>query len=367
MSTQSKAAHREPLIRIAKRPEIPARKVWLIRGIAALAALATGALLILLLKHNPFAVYAEMVRGAVGSRTVLNETIKRTIPLLGAAVAIAPAFKMKFWNIGAEGQILAGAIAATYFALFHYDSMPRPVLLVVMFLAGALAGGLWGVIPALFKAKWGTNETLFTLMFNYIILGFEQYLQNGPWKKPSSGGFPKIAMFDEAAKLPRLFGIHIGWIIVLLAVAGMYIYLKRTKQGYEIAVVGESEPTARYAGMDVKRIIIRTMLISGAIAGIVGFLQVSGANYTLTENTAGGIGFTAITVAWLAKLNPIVMVFIASFLAILQKGAGRIQTVFLIPASAAEVLTGIILFFMLGCEFFINYRLIVRGKEQKHG
>ncbi len=367
MNAQSKVVRREPLIRIAKRPEIPARKVWLIRAVAALAALATGALLILMLGHNPFSVYAEMVRGAVGSRTVLNETIKRTIPLLGAAVAIAPAFKMKFWNIGAEGQILAGAIAATYFALFHYDSMPKPVLLAVMFLAGALAGALWGVIPALFKAKWGTNETLFTLMFNYIILGFEQYLQNGPWKKPSSGGFPKIAMFDDAAKLPRLFGIHIGWIIVLLAVIGMYIYLKRTKQGYEIAVVGESERTARYAGMDVKRIIIRTMLISGAIAGIVGFLQVSGANYTLTENTAGGIGFTAITVAWLAKLNPIVMVFIASFLAVLQKGAGRIQTVFLIPASAAEVLTGIILFFMLGCEFFINYRLIVRGKEQKHG
>ncbi len=362
------AVHREPLIRIVKRGDISTRKIWLIRALAALGAALTGALLILALGHNPVSVYTQLVLGAVGSKTVLVETIKKAIPLLGAAVAIAPAFKMKFWNIGAEGQIMAGAIAASYFALFYSQSLPRPLLLVVMFLAAVLAGAVWGVIPALFKAKWGTNETLFTLMFNYIILGFERYLQNGPWKKPSSGGFPKIAMFDNAAKLPRLFGVHIGWVLVLLLVVGMAVYLRRSKQGYEIAVVGESEPTARYAGMNVPRIIIRTMLISGAVAGLVGFLQVSGVNYTLTENTAGGIGFTAITVAWLARLNPVVMVFVAGFLAILQKGSGRIQTVFLIPASAAEVLTGIILFFMLGCEFFIRYRLVLRGgKERKHG
>ncbi len=368
MTGENKAVHREPLVRIVKRGDIPAKKIWAIRALAALGAVLTGALLILALGHNPAAVYVQMVVGAVGSKTALVETIKKAIPLTGAAIAIAPAFKMKFWNIGAEGQIMAGAIAASYFALFHSQSMPRPLLLAVMLTAALLAGAVWGVIPALFKAKWGTNETLFTLMFNYIILGFERYLQNGPWKKPSSGGFPKIAMFDDAARLPRLFGVHIGWIFVLLLVIGMTVYLRRSKHGYEIAVVGESEPTARYAGMNVARIIVRTMLISGAIAGLVGFLQVSGANYTLTENTAGGIGFTAITVAWLAKLNPIAMVFIAAFLAVLQKGSGRIQTEFLIPASAAEVLTGIILFFMLGCEFFIHYRLVLRGgKEQKHG
>ena len=184
----------------------------------------------------------------------------------------------------------------------------------------------------------------------------QRYLQNGRWRRPSGGGILKSAMLADSARLPKVFGIHIGWIMILALVVFMTIYLKRSKQGYEIAVVGESEATARYAGMNVGRIIIRTMLLSGAIAGFVGFLQVSGANYTLTENTAGGIGFTAITVAWLAKLNPFVMVFIASFLAILQKGSARIQTAFLIPASAAEVLTGMILFFMLGCEFFINAR-----------
>ncbi len=360
-------AHREPLIRIAKRTDISARAAWLIRIAAILCALMAGAVLILALGHNPFPVYRDLVGGALATNTARIETVKIAIPLLGAAIAIAPAFKMKFWNIGAEGQIMAGAIAASYFALYQYQNMPRPMLMVCMFLAGALVGGIWGLIPAVFKARWGTNETLFTLMFNYIILGVEQYLQNGPWRKAGSG-FPKIAMFTAEAKLPKLLGIHIGWILVLVMVAAMFIYLKYSKQGYEIAVVGESVRTAQYAGMNVQKIIVRTMFLSGAISGIVGYLQVAGSDYTLTEGTAGGVGFTAITVAWLAKLNPIVMVFIAAALAVLEKGSNTIQTNFKIPASAAEVLTGTILFFMLGCEFFINYRLIVRRrKEQSNG
>lgn len=369
MRMQARAAgHREPLVRIARRTDIPGGKAWLIRASAILLALAAGALIVLLLGHNPFLVYADMAKGALGNQTGLRETVKLTIPLLGAAVAIAPAFKMKFWNIGAEGQILAGGIAATYFALFWADRMPSAALLLVMFLAAAVAGGIWGAIPAFFKAKWGTNETLFTLMLNYIALGIEQYLQNGPWKDTKGTGFPIIAQFDRAARLPKVFGVHAGWIIVLVFVVLMFLYLKYTKQGYEIAVVGESEPTARYAGMSVPKIIIRTMCISGAVAGIVGFMTVSGADYTLNANTAGGVGFTAITVAWLARLNPIVMVLIAFFLAVLTKGAGTIQTNFQIPASVADVLTGIILFFMLGCEFFIRYRLIFRRKgEAVHG
>ncbi|NLF34439.1 MAG: ABC transporter permease, partial [Clostridiales bacterium] len=269
---------------------------------------------------------------------------------------------MKFWNIGAEGQILAGGIAASYFALFHAQTMPRPVLLAVMFVAAAAAGGLWGLIPAAFKAKWGTNETLFTLMLNYVALGIEQYFQNGPWKDPKGTGFPIIATFHKAARLPKVFGVHAGWIIILVFTVVMFFYLRYAKQGYEIAVVGESERTARYAGMNVSKIVMRTMALSGAISGIVGFLVVSGADYTLTATTAGGVGFTAITVAWLAKLNPIIMVVIAFFLAILDKGSNTIQTRFKIPSAEAEVLTGIILFFMLGCEFFIHYRLIFRRK-----
>ena len=359
-----KDAH-EPLVRIARRSSMPKWQMWLIRAAAIILALLTGALLIAALGHNPIAVYRDMVTGSLATKTARAATIRIAVPLLGAAIAIAPAFKMKFWNIGAEGQILAGGIAATYFALFYYDKMPRIVLIIVMFLAGALAGGIVGLIPAVFKAKWGTNETLFTLMLNYIVLGIEQYFQNGPWKDPTGTGFPIIAMFNKAARLPKVLGVHIGWIIILIFTILMFLYLRYSKQGYEISVVGESERTARYAGMNVGKIIMRTMFISGAISGIVGFITVCGADYTLNANTAGGVGFTAITVAWLAKLNPIIMIVIAFFLAILSKGSNTIQTNFKIPASAAEVLTGTILLFLLGCEFFINYRVIFRKKAKK--
>lgn len=353
-------AHREPFVRLAKREDMPQWKKWCIRLGAILMALVVGSLFIGVLGHNPLAVYGDMLAGCFGSSVAQQTTVRLAIPLLGVALAIAPAFKMKFWNIGAEGQIMMGGIAASYFALFWYDSIPRVPLLLIMFVAGALAGGIWGLIPAYFKAKWGTNETLFTLMFNYIALGFQRYLQNGPWKDPKGTGFPIIAMFDRSARLPKVFGVHIGWMVVLALMVAMFIYLNYSKQGYEISVVGESQRTARYAGMNVSKIIMRTMFISGAISGAVGMMVVSGADYTLSNGTSGGVGFMAITVAWLAKLNPFGMGAMAVFLAILSKGANTIQTNFKIPASASKVLTGMILFFMLASEFFINYRLIFR-------
>ena len=353
-----------PLIRLAKRDAMPAWQVWCIRGSSFIAAILLGALIFLVLGNNPISAYGTILSGSLGKSTAIRQTVKIAIPLLGTALAIAPCFKMRFWNIGAEGQITAGAVAASYFALFWADRLPGPALILVMAAAGAVAGGIWALVPAFFKAKWGTNETLFTLMLNYIALGIEQYLQNGPWKDTKGTGFPIIAQFASNARLPKVLGVHAGWIIVLIFVVLMFLYLRYTKQGYEIAVVGESEATARYSGMSVPKIVMRTMCISGAIAGIVGFTVVSGADYTLNANTAGGVGFTAITVAWLAGLNPIIMVFIAAFLAILTKGSGTIQTNFSIPASVADVLTGIILFAMLGCEFFIRYRLIFRGKGE---
>lgn len=361
-----KLTAKEPFLRIAKRDQMPTSKKWAIRALAIVLALLTGSLFIMILGHNPAAVYADMVSGALGSRIARATTIRLAIPLLGTALAIAPAFKMKFWNIGAEGQIMMGAIAATYFALFWHDTLPRPALLLIMVIAAVIAGGTWGLVPAYCKAKWGTNETLFTLMLNYIAIGIARYLQHGPWIDPKGTGFPIIAMFDKSARLPKVGGVHIGWIIVLALTVLMYVYLRYSKQGYEITVVGESQRTARYAGMRVSHIIMRTMFLSGAICGLVGMLVVAGADYTLSTGTTGGVGFTAITVAWLAQLNPFGMVLMAGFLAILSKGANTIQTNFKIPAAASKVLTGTILFFMLACEFFISYRLILRtrvGKE----
>lgn len=352
----------EPLIRLAKRDPLPSWKVWCIRIGSILLALLLGALIIGAIGVNPLEAYGTILSGALGKKTAVRQTIKIAVPLLGCALAIAPCFKMRFWNIGAEGQITAGAIAATYFALYWVDKVPSWALLIIMGVAGAIAGGIWGFIPAFFKARWNTNETLFTLMMNYIVIGIVRWLQGGPWE--GRAGSQVIPQFDSAACLPRVWGVHCGWIIVLVLVFLMHIYMNYTKQGYEIAVVGDSINTARYAGMNVGRVMMRTMFLSGAISGVVGFILVSGANGTLYDGVANGVGFTSITVAWLAQLNAFAMVAISAMLAILSKGAETLQTRLAVPTSISDIITGILLFCMLGCEFFINFRLIFRTRKK---
>ena len=352
-----------PLIRLAKRDGMSAGQVWGIRIGSFVVAILIGALIFLVMGSNPLAAYGTIVSGSLGKSTAIRQTVRIAIPLLGTALAIAPCFKMRFWNIGAEGQITAGAVAASYFALFWHDKLPSAALILVMAVAGAVAGGIWALIPAFFKAKWGTNETLFTLMMNYIIIGVVKWLQGGPWEgRPGSQIIPQ---FDRAAVLPKVLGVHCGWIIVLILTAVMFIYMKYTKQGYEIAVIGESENTARYAGMNVGRVIMRTMFLSGAISGLVGFIVASGADNTLHAGVAAGLVFTAITVAWLAQLNPFAMIGISVLLAVLEKGADTLQTRMSVPASISDIITGVFLFCMLGCEFFINYRMIFRGKHKE--
>ena len=358
--------NKEPFLQVSKRRN---KAGWqerlLIRFIALILALIVcGAVIVALVKMNPVDVYKAIWDGAMGSERRIWQTIRDTMVLLCIAIGLAPAFKMKFWNIGAEGQITAGATFATFFALFFADKMPSTMLILVMALAGMVGGGLWALIPAFFKARWGTNETLFTLMMNYIIIGTVKWLQGGPWEKMPRGS-QQIAQFGPEAQLPKVAGIYCGWIIVLVLTVLMFLYMRYTKQGYEIAVVGESENTARYAGMNVGWIIMRTMFLSGAISGLVGFMLVSGANGTLYDGVAGGVGFTAITVAWLAQLNPFAMVAVSGLLGVLEKGADTLQTKMQVPASISDIMTGLVLFAMLGCEFFINYRLILRGHSQK--
>lgn len=357
---------KEPLIRLAKRDDMGTLAAWAIRIGSILAALVLFAGLIIAVGYDPISVYGAMVGGALGSPLNIQQTVKLMIPLLGAALAIAPAFKMKFWNIGVEGQITVGGIFATYFALTFQNSWPGYVLIPVMFLAAAIGGGLWGMLPAAFRAKWGTNETLFTLMLNYIAIGIVKYLQGGPWEKVPKGT-QMIDRFAPAARMPEIWGITAGGFIVLVLVVFMFLYLRYTKHGYQIAVVGESEATARYAGIRVGGVIVRTMFVSGAVAGIVGFIMVSGINYTLSDSVAGGVGFTGITVAWLAQLNPIGMVFISALLAVLEKGASTINTLThnALPESMSDMLTGLILFCMLASEFFIRYRMILRKKRKE--
>lgn len=350
---------REPLFRVVKKAEISFGKSLALTLLAVLAAIVAGGIFILAIGQNPFEVYITIVKGAWRSALAAKGTIKLAIPLLIAALGITPAFQMKFWNIGAEGQIIMGGIFATYFALY-YDNLPHVLLLLLMFAAGMVGGGIWGLIPAYFKTKFGTNETLFTLMLNYIALYIIKYLTEGPWRDPDSSGFPKIATFSENARLDQIFGVHAGWLIGLILVVVMFVYIKYTKHGYEISVVGESVNTARYAGMNVRKIILRTMFLSGAICGIAGMTQVTGAAYTLGEGVAGGVGFTAITVAWLSRLNPIAILIVTLAFSMLDKGCSVMQSTFGLSSAVSGILQGIILFFILGFDFFTRYRLVFR-------
>ncbi len=352
---------KEPLIRIVKKAELGKREILVLRLEAILLALVAGGLFLLSLGHNPFAVYSTILSGALKSKMAIQATVKIAIPLLIASLGVTLAFKMRFWNIGAEGQIIMGGIFASYFALFHAD-WNHWLLILVMFLAGALGGGLWGLLPAWFKTKYNTNETLFTLMLNYIALNVIVFLREGAWRDPGSQGYAKIARFDKNAALDKVFGIQFGWIIALALLVFVWVYLKCSKQGYEISVVGESQETARYAGMNVKKVVLRTMFLSGAICGIGGMVQATGSDVTLTTAVAGGVGFTAIIVAWLAQLNPPSIFIVTILFSILEKGSGMIDTAFGLSADCSDVLQGIILFFILGCELFIRYKFVFRGK-----
>lgn len=353
-----------PFVRVTRRQDFRKSSVWMIRILAFVIALVIGCFVFLLCGVSPLQAYAEIVKGAFGKITGIRQTVKIMIPLLGTALALAPCFKMKYWNIGAEGQITMGAIGAAFFAINFHDKLPGAVLLVVMALAGMILGGLWSAVPAFFKSKWGTNETLFTLMLNYIAIGIVAWLQGGPWE--GKEGSQIVPNFASNAILPKIGGIYCGWIIVLVLVFFMYFYMNRTKHGYEIAVLGDSENTARYAGMDVTKVIVRTALISGAISGLVGFMLASGANQTIYSGIAANNGFTAITVAWLSQLNPFAMVLISALLAGLSKGSSSLKTAMGVPGSISDIITGIILLCLLGCEFFINYRLVFRHKEEKN-
>ena len=350
-----------PFIRIVKISERSNKDTINIRIIAFVSALTAGGIFILLLGYNPLELYGTIISGAFRSKMAAQATIRFMIPLLMSSLGVALAFKMRFWNIGAEGQIIAGAVCTSYFALYH-DNWPHFLLLIVMFLAGAIGGGLWGLIPAYFKSKYDTNETLFTLMLNYIALYVITYLRDGPWKDPGSSGFPKIARFAPNAQIDKVLGVHFGWIIALILVFLVYIYLKYTKHGYEISVVGESKSTARYAGMDVRKIILRTMIISGGICGITGMIQAAGSDMTLASSVAGGVGFTAIIVSWLANLNPFGILLVSFLFSVLEKGSSVMQSTYGLSTYFAGVLQGIILFFILGCEFFIRYKFVLTKK-----
>lgn len=365
--------NRVPLVHISKRAALPWYKAWAIRAAAIILALIVCAVITTVFTgEDPIQVYAAMFEGAFGTSRRTWVLLQNLAILLCISLAVTPAFKMRFWNIGAEGQVLAGALAVAACMILIGDSVPGWLLIVIEAVAGIAAGAVWAFIPAFFKARWNTNETLFTLMMNYVATQLVAYFVI-IWEVPKGAG--KVGIINQSSMagwLPQI-GTNkylLNVLIVAVITVLMYVYLKYSKHGYEISVVGESERTARYVGIKVDRVIMRTLLLSGAICGIAGLLLVAGTDHTITTTLAGGRGFTAVMVSWLAKFSPVFMVLTSLLLVFLEKGATEISTSFGLNSSFCDILTGIILFFIIGSEFFISYQLHFRkreGKEEKAG
>lgn len=360
--------NKEPFFHIVKRDALPWHKALEIRAIAILMALILCAVLTTITTGiNPIQVYVSIFTGAFGTTRKTWITLQNISILLLISLALTPAFKMKFWNIGGEGQVLMGGLAAAACMICLRDKMPNALVMVCMVFSSIAAGAVWGLIPAFFKAKWNTNETLSTLMMNYIATQLVAYFTI-VWEVPKGSG--KIGIINQDSNvgwLPQAFGSKylLSILVAVIITVFMYIYLKYSKHGYEISVVGESENTAKYVGIKVFKVIIRTMVLSGAVCGLVGLLLVGGINHTITTTIAGGQGFTAVLVSWMSKFNPLTMVFSSFLIIFMDRGASEISTNFGLNHSYSDILTGIILFFIIGCEFFITYRIQFRKKAEK--
>ncbi|MCD7737284.1 MAG: ABC transporter permease [Lachnospiraceae bacterium] len=352
---------------MSKRESISLWKEALIYVISVfLALIVCAGVIYALVQMNPIDVYKAIFDGALGSKRRIWITVRDTLTLLCIGIGLAPAFKMRFWNIGAEGQILMGGVAAAALMINLGDTVPNVLLILLMLVAAIAAGMLWGLIPTVFKAYWNTNETLFTLMLNYVAMQVVTYCIIF-WENPKgSNSVGIINQTTRAGWLPEMFGNDYFWNIVIVAALTifMFVYLRYSKHGYEVAVVGESERTARYAGINVKKVMLSTMALSGAICGLAGFIIVSGSGHTISTSTADGRGFTAIIVAWLARFNSFAMVLIAFGIVFMEKGAIQIASQYGLNEEASDVLLGIILFFILGAEFFIRYKVERNGNKK---
>ena len=356
------------MMHITKRKELTPVQVLGVRLAAIAAALVIcGIVTTMTTGLNPFSVYGTMIKGAFGSQRKIWILLQETAILLCVSLALTPAFRMKFWNLGGEGQILVGGLAAAAVMLKCGARFPNPVVIVLEIVAAIAAGAIWALIPAIFKARWNTNETLFTLMMNYVATQLVAYYVIR-WEVPKGSG--KIGIINQSSEVgwfPQLGGSKylLNVLLVVARTVAMYAYLKYSKQGYEISVVGESTNTARYVGIKVEHVILRTLIISGAICGFAGLLLVAGTDHTITTTIAGGRGFTAVMVAWLAKFNPSIMGASSLLLVFMGRGAGEISTAFGLNHSYGDILTGIILFFIIGSEFFVTYKVHFQSKKKE--
>ncbi len=358
---------REPFFHVVKRDDMPGWAAWLIRlGTVIAAVLIVGVLAMMLSEKSFGETYEVMFKGvfgniAKGKFVMLWKYLQEIAILLALALALTPAFKMKFWNCGAEGQALMGGLAAMICMIEFGGRIPEGMLFAVIAVTSILAGAIWGVIPAIFKAFFNTNETLFTLMMNYIatqFIAYYVYIKGGGSnviKPVEYGNFPKVGT--------NAYFVNI--VIVAVMMVLMYIYLRYSKQGYEISVVGESQNTARYIGINVKKVIIRTMVISGALCGVTGMLLVSGKDHSINTNLVGGQGFTAILMSWLGQFNPFIMAIMTAVVVFLRIGVAKVADNAHLNSSFSEIMVGMVILMLVACEFFIHYSIKFRhGKKE---
>jgi simple sugar transport system permease protein len=353
--------------------EVPRWMPALVSLGAVVAALLVGAVILALVGGNPLRIYAHIAGASFGSIGVFSDTLVKATPLILLGLACSIAFRMRLWNIGAEGQFLMGAFGASAVVLTPLlpETTPRILMIPAMMAAGFLAGALWGMIPGLLKARLNVNEIITTLMMNYIAVSWNYFWIFGVW---SEGGFEMSKVFPKTAWLPRLadyarqlpvlrgLTTHLGLAIALLAAVGVWFILNRSKWGYEIRLIGDNPTAARYAGIPVARNIVLVMMLSGGLAGLAGVSEISGVVHRFQGTISPGYGFTAIIVAWLAKLNPFGVVLVSVLFGSLLLAGREIQ-----PSGIPKLLQGILLFLLIASEIFLRYRVrIVRARASPH-
>ncbi len=354
---------KEPFVRIVKRDNTKIQKIILIYSIAIVGGLLLSGLISMMFSHKNIGdFFQSLFTGAFGSERKFWLLLQDTALLLGTSMALLPAFKMKFWNLGGNGQILVGCLAAIACMFYLGGKVNDSVIILLMLLASVTAGAIWAVIPAIFKAKFNTNESLFTLMMNYIAQGLVS-LCITIWVKSGSGVLAPISY----GNIPDIGNKYLLPIILFVVITIlMHVYLRSSKHGYEISVVGESVNTAKYIGIKVDKVIIRTMILSGAIAGLVGFVLAGSINHTISTASANNMGFTGIMATWLAAFNPLIIILTSFFIIFISKGMVEVRKTFMFTNdSISNIVVGIVYFAVIICSFFINYKIVFKKKEKE--
>lgn len=328
---------------------------------AACLALGVSLLMLALQGRSPLAGLQVLAAGAFGSGYALVDSLAKAVPIYLCSLGVAVAFRLQVWNIGAEGQFALGAVGATA-AVMAAPNLPAPAMLIAMGAAAVLAGGFWGLVPALLKLYMRANEIIVTLMLNYIAILFLEYLVYGPWKDPASFGFPMTPAFPENAQIGRIGATGVNWGVVVCAVCGLavWIFFRFTRLGYELKASGENVRAARYARLPYDRLVILVMILSGALAGLAGYVEAAATVGRLQPSIVVGYGYTAIVVAWLARLNPLSIGIAAFLLAGLRVGVENLQLELGVPAAFGQIIEGMILLTVLAGSFFTEYRVRLR-------